>query len=256
VPLELESDDGALLEEELFFREGIALGWSRTDPVARARLVRNMRFISPSSRRSDEDLLEEALSLGLDRSDPVVRRRLARRMGLRLATVARRREPTDAELRALLARDAAAFTEPERVSLTQVYLSRARRGPRLEADAHSALRRLRSGAPPETLGDPSLLPSRVRLRSGADLALRFGPGFASAIRALGVGGWSGPVPSSYGLHLVRVDARAPSRPAALPAARARVRDAWLAERERELRRAAVARLRDRYEIRLAGSGAR
>ena len=48
-------------------------------------------------------------------------------------------------------------------------------------------------------------------QGGGSAAARFGPGFAAAVFEAGPGGWSGPVASAYGYHLVLVTRRTPAR---------------------------------------------
>jgi parvulin-like peptidyl-prolyl isomerase len=80
------------------------------------------------------------------------------------------------------------------------------------------------------------------------VAARFGTSFADAVLALPEGEWSDPIPSPFGLHLVRVERHAPERIPALEEVRDRVTLAW----RRELRDAhlaqALAALRARYEV--------
>ena len=77
-PDELTARVAARVDEELLVREARALGWHRSDPVVRMRLVQNLRFVSPEDAEAEPDaLLERAYALGMDETDVVVRRRLA-----------------------------------------------------------------------------------------------------------------------------------------------------------------------------------
>ena len=99
--------------------ESLALLFQRTwqRPPMRAELDGLIE-----ARVREEVLYREALKLGLDRDDTVVRRRLQQKMefvGDELAAV----EPTDAELQAFLAANAARFRQPERWSFRQVFVA-------------------------------------------------------------------------------------------------------------------------------------
>ena len=255
-PEELDARIAAWVDEELLVLEARALGWHRSDPVVQRRLIQNVRFLARDAEADESDLLERAFELGLDRSDLVVRRRLAARMRLAIAGVARTHEPSEAELEALLQRQADRFREPARTRISQVFLSRDRRGEALAADARRTLARLRAERPPPesaaALGDPSLLPAQLPSSSQRELAARFGPDFGAAVMELPAGVWHGPVPSSYGLHLVWVHERREARMPPLDEVREPVRAAWLAEREREAIGDALARLRENAEIRIEG----
>jgi len=74
-----------------------------------------------------EVLYREAVALGLDRGDPVVRRRLVQKLEF-LAEDAPTETPDDAALTRHLATHAGEFAEPPRLTLAHVFLRRARAG--------------------------------------------------------------------------------------------------------------------------------
>jgi len=231
-PPEAGLDDDALLVHEAFAR-----GLHRSDDVVRRRLIQNLRFAEPGDARSDAELLEEAIRLGMHESDLVVRRRLAQKMRLLLAEPVRAADPDEEELARYLAAHAERFTEPERVTLSQLYFRDATR-------ARAALPELAPGIdPPAALGDPLPLPRELPSHSRAELAARFGPAFADAALAAPDGRWLGPIPSSYGHHLVRVRERSRARLSPLAHVRSEVREALLAERAAAAVRAGIAALR-------------
>jgi hypothetical protein len=257
-PDELEGRISAHVDDELLLREARALGWHRSDPVVRMRLVQNLRFLSPEGAEPEpEELLERAYALGMDRSDVVVRRRLVERMRLAIAAAAAPAPPPDAELEAILAHEPERFRRPPLVQLTQVYLSRDRRGAGLERDARTLLAELGArGVPPEQAalrGDPFLWPARLPLSSERALAARLGPGFAAAAVRLEPERWSGPIASSYGLHLVWVHRRLPGRLPPLAEVRDEVVARWREQREAEALAQALSVLRREVEVRVAAS---
>jgi hypothetical protein len=251
---ELRALVGAEIDDELLLREARARGLHRSDPIVRRRLVRNLRFLSEDPSRSDQELLREALALGMDRTDLVVRRRLIQKM--KLLAQAAAAEPTRAELEAFLAHNRERFTQPARVRISHVYLSRDRRGDSLEVDARALFDRLIAesvdphGA--SELGDPFLLQHHLPLRSERDLAKAFGPEFARRVLAQGPGAWSAPVASSYGVHLVWVHERVPELPSSLASVAGEVRAALLAGRGEAELRARLRRLRSRTAVRVEG----
>jgi hypothetical protein len=128
-----------------------------------------------------------------------------------------------------------------------VFVSRERHGAGVEARARELLRALRTQRvdPDEApaRGDPFLLGAHVPLRRAPELAHQLGRSFAEAVAALGLRGWSEPVESTYGLHLIWVHER---RAEALPGfeeVRAQVEDAWREETGDESLRNALAALR-------------
>lgn len=254
-PAELRALIDAEAAEEMLYREALALGLARRDEVVRRRLVQNMRFLNPEDERSSEALFQEALSLGMERSDLVVRRRLIQRMRLAIEAGAQADEPTEAELAAYLEGHQDRFRSPPRVGFSHVFVDPARHGSSAGAEARMLLARLRTEAhgagAGEDLGDPFLMPRDDALRCERELAKLFGPEFARRVMDLTPGSWEGPLPSSHGLHLVRVRERTPGEPLPLASVRNQVRDALLAERgERALERA-VEELRDHYQVSVA-----
>jgi hypothetical protein len=203
----------------------------------------------------DEVLYREALALGLDRGDVVIRRRLVQNMGFLLEEENALGEPSDADLAAHLAANAGRFTVPERLSFVHVYLpGRAADAPGAadpppDDTAEEIRAQLAAGGDPALLGTPFPRGARFTRVTTAEIDAVFGPGFGAHLAALPVGTWSpAPLPSSYGRHLVRLDGRvAPALPA-LDAIRTEVAGEWRDERRREAERRGLARLRERYDV--------
>jgi hypothetical protein len=162
-----------------------------------------------------EVLYREALARGLDRNDPVVRMSLVRKITLLGTAAAQAAEPSDEELEAYFDLRAERYRIPASLSLTQVYLNRDRRPDSIGADAAELLTLLGERDPrPEELaglGDASMLPSVVRDASEDEVARTFGEEFRQAVVSLPVGQWQGPVESGFGLHLVKITRREDSR---------------------------------------------
>jgi parvulin-like peptidyl-prolyl isomerase len=75
-----------------------------------------------------------------------------------------------------------------------------------------------------------------------------------AARTARLGEWTGPVASPYGVHILRVDARFAPQTPGFESVRSEVRDAWLADRRQAANAAFLAKLRERYRVRIAGTG--
>jgi len=242
------------IDDELLIREARRRGVHRNDPIVVRRLLRNMQFLEGAEGRSAEEQLADAYALGMDRSDLVVRRRLVQKMQLDVFASVRSPEPTEVELRDYMKRHVERFTQPARVRLSHVFLSRDRRGAALAADADSLLARLiRENIDVEEarkLGDPFLFSSSLAPRSERELAKVFGPGFAERVSRLRVGDWTGPVSSAYGTHLVLVHERTPAAPVSLDVVRREVREAVLGERGEGALREYLAELRERGPVRV------
>ncbi len=203
-------------------------------------------------RVREEILYREALAMGLDQGDTIVKRRLAQKMDFLFEDVSALREPADGELEAYFAANAARFSEPARVTFRQLYFSPDKRGAHARDDAAGALaqlanERIDSNAA-ERLADPFMFQDYYGDRPFEQVATAFGPGFASALFEAEPGAWQGPVESGYGWHLIYVDTHTPARTPELAEVEADVRNAWLETQREELKRAALAQMRERYEI--------
>jgi hypothetical protein len=242
------ADGATLSDDELLYREALALGVDRRDPAVRERLVRLGGFVG---EERDERLAqeEEARRLGLERSDLVVHRHLAEIMRLAAGRLDAADYPTEDELAAYLAAHSDAFRAPARVHFTQVYLARDRHGRMLDADAARVLAELqREHVPPAAAaerGDASLIGANVGPIAAADLDRQLGPGFSASLDGAPVGSWFGPVRSSYGLHLIWIHERTDATVPSLDSVRAQVLHHMLRERSADRARERIAVLRAR-----------
>jgi len=196
----------------------------------------------------DEVLYREALALGLDRGDVIIRRRLIQKMQFLTEDMSPVAEPTDADLDAYLASHRQRYATLDRVSLTHVFFTPYRPDDDVEARATDARAQLVAGIDPTTLGDPFVRGRDFVLETAPELAAVFGPAFATAVMALPVGEWSAPIRSSYGVHLVRVKERRAAQGLGVAELRDRLRRDWQEERRASANQAALARLRAQYEI--------
>ncbi len=246
------------LDEEILYREATAQGLDRNDPAIRHRLVEKMRFLNADDRRDDDALYREAVTLGLDREDVFVRRALVAKMRLIARRAAAEHAPDEAALQAYLERHADRYRLPARLQISQVFLSRARRGPALERDAAAALAALRSPTPPglAALGDPFPIAPTAGVLTARELEKLFGTDFASRVKALEPGVWADPIPSAYGLHLVRVEARQPERMPSIASVRGQVERALREEQGEVAYAAFLQRLRKSYDVDIGGLASR
>jgi hypothetical protein len=194
----------------------------------------------------DEVFYREALAMGLEQDDPVVRRRLSQKLQFILDTGSESAAPTDTELQAWLDEHPERYRIEATYALRQAYFDPARHGERLDAVIAAAKRALAAGGP---AGDPTMLPAEFEGRA-TELERSFGPEFEQALRELPVGGWQGPVRSTFGLHLVEISARTDPRDASLAEARPEVARDLMQARAEASQDALYENLRARYEIRV------
>jgi hypothetical protein len=221
----------------------------RRDPTPEelGRLVEN--------RVQEEVLYREGLALGLDKGDTIVKRRMAQKMQFLAEDVAAAHEPSKEELQTWYQKNRDAFTQPPRVSFRHLYFSPDRRGARTRDDAAAALAKL-TGEPQDTklasaLTDRFMFQDYYRERAPENLAKDFGPKFAFEVAKLPSGSWQGPIESGYGWHLVFIDTVVPGRAPTFEEIEPDVKVAWLAEQKAKAWENAYREMRAKYTVLLA-----
>jgi hypothetical protein len=116
------------------------------------------------------------------------------------------RPVTDDELAQYLAAHADKYARPAQVSFIHVFAatdsaSLARLRPTLASGVEG------DAAVPPSVGEPFPLGRRVIDAPLAAISQNYGPEFRDAVERLPIGVWSEPLPSRYGIHLVKVLAR-------------------------------------------------
>jgi hypothetical protein len=185
--------------------ENLANGFART--WQRPPSAEELRGLIDDHIR-DEVFYREGKALGLDRDDIVIRRRLRQKLEF-VAEDMEVAEPSDDELAAYLTSNAERFRTEDRLTFSHVYLSAARREA-LRRDAESVAAKLANETEETdaaALGDHFLLGQEFRAVPRSDVARTFGERFSEQIFGLEQGRWQGPIASSYGLHFVRVSER-------------------------------------------------
>ncbi len=218
----------------------------RRDPTPEefGRLVEN--------RVQEEVLYREGLAMGLDKDDTIVKRRMAQKVQFLAEDVGAAHEPTTTELRAWYEKNSDKFQQPPRVSFRHLYFSPDRRGARARQDAETALAKL-AGQPEDSklaasLADPFMFQEYYRERAPEFLGKEFGPRFAIAVPKLPPGSWQGPLESGFGWHLVFVDTLIPGRVPPFEEIEGDVKTAWLAEQKTIAWEKAYKDMRAKYTV--------
>lgn len=203
----------------------------------------------------EEIYLREGIALGLDKDDEIVRRRVAQKFEFIQQDRAAPPAPTPAELKTYYADHLEAYRHPTKRSFDQIYFAMDQRGEDgARRAAEAMLARLASGATPEQgAGDPFPGPSSIRSLTQEEVARLFGGGpFAAELFRAPFGRWSGPYRSGYGWHLVHVTEIAPPRQRGFSEAQEDVA-ADRQQAERAARNdASFRRLLSRYRVSVAG----
>lgn len=195
----------------------------------------------------DEVYYREGKALGVDSDDIVIRRRIRQKMEFFAEDVAAA-EPTDQDLEAYLADHPQSFRSEPTVSFRQVFLSASREGA-LDADAEKVAAELtRPDIDPKMLGDGFLLGAEFDARARSVIVNDFGERFADKVFSVPAGSWQGPFVSPFGLHFVLVNARSEGGARPFAEVRDAVAREWANARRIEKLEEFYSTLRTRYEV--------
>ncbi|MCA9651905.1 MAG: peptidyl-prolyl cis-trans isomerase [Myxococcales bacterium] len=192
-----------------------------------------------------EILIREARAQGLDRADPIVRRRLAQAMRFALEDADLPDDPGDAELEAWRERHGDRYHRPPERGFAQVFV--AGEGEQAQARAQGLRARLLDGEPPIAMGDALPFGTHPSPASTEAIARRYGAAFAQVVAAAPMGEWI-LARSSFGWHVIRVDAERPGQAPPLSEIRAQVLADWRVDQRRQRLDAGIERLRARYRV--------
>jgi len=200
----------------------------------------------------EEILYREALALGLEKGDTIVKRRLAQKMDFLSEDVSGLRDPPVQELKAWFAKNGERFALPGRISFRHIYFSVDQRGQRARDAAVQTLQKLNGTTADSPLaaiaGDPFMFQAYYADRLPEQVANEFGSQFAQGLFQHKPGGWSGPMESGLGWHLVFIESVTPGRVPAFEEIDADVKVQWTADQRDAAKRKSFAAMRARYEI--------
>jgi peptidyl-prolyl cis-trans isomerase C len=211
---ELKALVDASIAEEIYYREGIALGLDRDDEIVRRRIAQKYRFL-----HDDLDIVAP---------------------------------PSPADLQAFFDAHRNEYTIPEQLSFTHVYFSEDRDGAAgAQSRAQAALKVLQAGniARAPEIGDR--FPDQYDYASlvKTEIVRLFGENeFSNGLLAAPAGQWAGPYRSGYGWHLIRVTSRSAARVPALSEIEDRVRANLVETTRRANGLKSLERLRAKYQI--------
>jgi hypothetical protein len=153
-------------------------------------------------------------------------------------------EPSDADLQLLLDNEPNRFRRDARISFNQISLGNSS----LES-ANSTLASLQAGvSDPSSLSESYLLPYRFDDASESAVSAQFGDVFVVALFEIETPGWTGPIDSPFGLHLVRVERIVPRSVPALADIRAEVEREWLVDFRATAQQQIIDQMKAKYII--------
>ena len=199
----------------------------------------------------EEIYYREALALGLDKDDPIIRRRLGQKLDLMSDDIAGITIPSDEQLQEFLETHAERFRTQTRIAFRHVFIDVYQRGNAAEDEATRLLKLLsdKGGkSDPDTLGDNLMLPKTFNLSSVREIARMFGEPFSLELINSKPGQWRGPVQSGYGLHLILLTEHVEGKLPQLDEIRETVEWEWSAAHRKELKENIYKEIREKYTI--------
>lgn len=201
----------------------------------------------PQQLLQDEILFREAQKRGMV-SDNQVRDTLIAMMRSTLTPVSA--QATDDELRAIRSKlPRENTTLPQQISFDHVTLAKAENIPA------GLLETLRGGADPKAHGEPANLSNPLPLTYRPQIERLMGGEFSERIFVQPIGEWQGPIPSSQGVHFVRVISRQAEQPMEFEAIKTMLETHWMNEKLAAAVAREVDQLKPEYKIILPKSGA-
>lgn len=201
----------------------------------------------------EEIYYREAIASGLDKGDSIIRRRLVEKMEFLSQEIAAG-DPSDSELQEYFLKNRNKFEAPAQAAFVHIFFSPAKHGSALDADVQNALSRLRSektnSSLASELGDSFMLQNEYPPQSRDEVNALFGDQFADGLFAQIPGQWAGPIRSSYGIHLVRIEQFKPAHIPELAEIRNQVVTAYKNDRLQTATEAYYAGLRQRYSVKI------
>ena len=229
------------------------LRWSQIPEFARkmyAGAEGRKRFLDELITR--ELLLQEAKRRGIDRERTLLER--IERFKERSILDVLMREEVDAritvtqeEIKAYYDANRGSFTTPDELRASHVLV-------KTEAEAADFKKRLDQGEDFAALARKVSLDMTTKGKGGDLGVIKKGqtvPDFEKALLNLKVGETSGPVPTQFGYHLIKLTDRAPGLPLSLEDAKDQVKEQVLVEKKRKRFDEVVASLRAKAKIRVA-----
>ena len=238
------------LRDELLFIEALDRGLIERDTVVQRRLIRNMRFLDPTTEKTDQDLLSEAYDMRLHLADEVIRRRTVQLMETLIAAGARIPVPTDPELATRYDAESASFKEPRYFSFQQVFLRQQASQERLD-ELEAAIEDGLAPSDVRAASDIFLAGYQFSRLSERAIAQQFGVAFAGAVvqSEWPLAQWVGPIESVFGQHWLWFDRIIEPRTPELAEVSDQLLRDMMREREDQAVSDWVATVIDGYEVR-------
>ena len=199
----------------------------------------------------EEIYYREALAMGIDKDDPVIRRRLRQKMEFFSDNAAEMIQPQDDELAKYLKAHADKFTQDAVYSFEQIYISPDLPPVQLQEKVDKIQFKLSSNE--IVSGDQTMLPLSFTDATEYDINRILGEKFTKQLSDLALNEWSQPLQSGLGIHFVKLTQRTLSILPDLADIRPLVEREWRYDTEQKIKSSVRAKLLMDYDIAVANS---
>lgn len=203
---------------------------------------------------NEEVLYREALAMGLDNNDPVVRRRMAQKVKFISNDIITIETPSEKVLQNYLDTHASRYQLEGSMSFQHIYFNPSKHDSAMESEAKILLSKLlekSNSINMKSLGDSFLHGTNFTDIKVFEINRLFGKDFTKELFEKPVGKWLGPLVSGYGLHLVKIDLKIPTKTASLKIAKSSVLEDWINDERKKFNNIFLSNLRKQYNIKIS-----
>ncbi len=195
----------------------------------------------------EEVYYREALALGLDNKYTIIRRRLMQKMEFLSNDLAELSTPDEDMLKKYLQEHKDRYEVPARLTFTHIYFSPDKRGAGVVEDTKNVLSGLDVLRAPER-GDNFMMEYDFVQETPLEVERLFGKSFAEELFKSEIKSWQGPISSGYGFHLVRISEKIDSRMPEFDSVVEKVRTDWSFEHRQKINKEIYERFKEKYKI--------
>jgi peptidyl-prolyl cis-trans isomerase C len=203
----------------------------------------------------EEVLYRQAVAIGLNKDDPITRRRIAQKLVFLTKNIALLKETEDGELERYFNDNLKKYRQPDQVSFIQIFVDPDKRDKTTLVDAETLLTKLKAAGVPDAntanLGDRFMQENQFSEISELGIRRLFGGGFSKSVMKLDPNKWHGPVLSGFGVHLVYVFEHKIAPLPDFTRARDKVLADWQSGQQEKFNTDFIANLKSTYEIVIA-----
>ena len=197
-----------------------------------------------------EILYREALRMNLDHNDEIIRRRLKQKYEFLVKDLVSLEQASEEELKAFYETHSDWYQSPKTLSFSQIYFSPDKRAtPQKDADLlYQELKTQSAEIDFKAYGDRFHLPIYFAHKDASDIRQSFGQQFADQLIKAETSGWSPPISSGYGIHVVYIHTVEAAAPRAFETVKSRVQQDWQTEQQAAYNDRLYKNLLDQYKI--------